>query len=41
MDVGVDADGSLGIIEFNSLHSSGLYAMDRTQVVRGIARTWA
>ena len=41
VDVGVDADGSLGIIEFNSLHSSGLYTMDRTQVVRGITRTWA
>ncbi len=30
----------MGIIEFNSLHSSGLYAMDRTAIVRGIARTW-
>lgn len=41
VDVGVDASGAMGIIEFNSLHSSGLYAMDRSVVVEGIARTWA
>ena len=40
VDVGVDHQGNTGIIEFNSLHSSGLYAMDRTAIVRGIAQTW-
>ena len=40
VDVGVDTQGDMGIIEFNSLHSSGLYAMDRTAIVRGIAQTW-
>lgn len=41
VDVGVDASGAMGIIEFNSLHSSGLYAIDRSVLVAGIARTWA
>lgn len=40
VDVGVDASGAMGIIEFNSLHASGLYAMDRAVFVAGIARTW-
>lgn len=40
VDVGVDAQGAMGIIEFNSLHSSGLYAMSRPEVIAGIARTW-
>lgn len=41
VDVGVGACGAMGIIEFNSLHSSGLYACDRERIVEGIARTWA
>ena len=41
VDVGVDSSGAMGIIEFNSLHSSGLYAIDRAVLVAGIARTWA
>ena len=40
VDVGGDAAGAMGIIEFNSLHSFGLYAMDRAVLIAGIARTW-
>lgn len=39
MDIGVDSQG-MGIIEFNSLHSSGLYEVNRQRVVDAIAASW-
>lgn len=40
MDVAQGEHG-LGVVEFNSLHSSGLYELDRSRVVASIAEAWA
>lgn len=40
MDIALSLDGQMGIVEFNSLHSAGLYAMDKSRIVHAIAHTW-
>lgn len=40
VDVGVGEDGRLGVVEFNSLHSSGLYSIKRDLVIQAVAEAW-
>ena len=41
MDIAQSVEGDLGVVEFNSLHSSGLYDLDRSKVVCAINNGWA
>jgi hypothetical protein len=40
MDLAEDASGKLRVLEFNCIHASGFYGLDRGVIARAIALTW-